>query len=309
MFSEMHAEVGEIRDLGDRVLGLGTLWARGRESGAEVSSTDRLADRGAGREPAPRLGVRKPRGGTRGGRSRALGVAPAPPPRRPNHAPEVGRMLTLDHASEAPSLRPSWAASTAPSRRTLQEPSESSAVRSTTVEGATDQLPAVDRQVGAGQDLRIDVLEAARRRLAAAVGAGLEDRATGAGERAVDQAEPEPLGVIAAGEPVAALGIVDHQGHGAGEQRPERVARARPQRGQQLAHGQRREEHHRRGLALVAALQRVDPLDRGRARTGRSPARRACPPGRPRRPRRRRSARAPRGHGQPRRRRSRRRCH
>ena len=38
MFSEMRAEVREIRDLGDRVLGLGTLRARGRESGAEVSS-------------------------------------------------------------------------------------------------------------------------------------------------------------------------------------------------------------------------------------------------------------------------------
>ena len=38
MFSEMRAEVREVRDLGDRVLGLGTIRARGRESGAEVSS-------------------------------------------------------------------------------------------------------------------------------------------------------------------------------------------------------------------------------------------------------------------------------
>jgi ketosteroid isomerase-like protein len=38
MFSEMRADVGEIRDLGNRVLGLGTIRARGRESGAEVSS-------------------------------------------------------------------------------------------------------------------------------------------------------------------------------------------------------------------------------------------------------------------------------
>jgi uncharacterized protein len=38
MFSEMRAEVRDIRDLGDRVLGLGTLRGRGRESGAEVSS-------------------------------------------------------------------------------------------------------------------------------------------------------------------------------------------------------------------------------------------------------------------------------
>jgi ketosteroid isomerase-like protein len=38
MFSETHAEVSEIRDLGDRVLGLGTIRARGKESGAGVSS-------------------------------------------------------------------------------------------------------------------------------------------------------------------------------------------------------------------------------------------------------------------------------
>ena len=38
MFIEMRAEVTEVRDLGDRVLGLGTIQARGRESGAEVSS-------------------------------------------------------------------------------------------------------------------------------------------------------------------------------------------------------------------------------------------------------------------------------
>ncbi|OLE35794.1 MAG: hypothetical protein AUG48_09670 [Actinobacteria bacterium 13_1_20CM_3_68_9] len=38
MFTQMRADVREVRDLGDRVLGLGTIQARGRESGAEVSS-------------------------------------------------------------------------------------------------------------------------------------------------------------------------------------------------------------------------------------------------------------------------------
>ena len=50
--------------------------------------------------------------------------------------------------------------------------------------------------------------------LAAAVGAGLEERRIGrppAG--AVDQAHPEPLGVLAAGERVAALGVGDDQRH------------------------------------------------------------------------------------------------
>jgi ketosteroid isomerase-like protein len=38
MFSEVHAEVTEIRDLGDRVVGLGEIRARGRESGVEVAT-------------------------------------------------------------------------------------------------------------------------------------------------------------------------------------------------------------------------------------------------------------------------------
>src|SRR5574338_923481 len=45
------------------------------------------------------------------------------------------------------------------------------------------QLATVDREVGAGEDVGIEVGEARGSRLAAAVGAGLEDRAGGAGER------------------------------------------------------------------------------------------------------------------------------
>jgi hypothetical protein len=36
MFSEIHAEASEVRDLGDRLVVLGTIKVRGRESGAEV---------------------------------------------------------------------------------------------------------------------------------------------------------------------------------------------------------------------------------------------------------------------------------
>ncbi len=37
-FSEFHLEISEIRDLGERVVALGQLRARGKESGAEVES-------------------------------------------------------------------------------------------------------------------------------------------------------------------------------------------------------------------------------------------------------------------------------
>jgi ketosteroid isomerase-like protein len=37
-FSEYRVEYPEIRDLGDRILALGRLWARGRESGAETET-------------------------------------------------------------------------------------------------------------------------------------------------------------------------------------------------------------------------------------------------------------------------------
>jgi ketosteroid isomerase-like protein len=38
MFSEIHAEASEVRDLGDRLVAFGTIKVRGRESGAEISS-------------------------------------------------------------------------------------------------------------------------------------------------------------------------------------------------------------------------------------------------------------------------------
>jgi hypothetical protein len=38
MFAEIHVELGEIREVGDRLLVLGQMTATGRGSGAEVSS-------------------------------------------------------------------------------------------------------------------------------------------------------------------------------------------------------------------------------------------------------------------------------
>ena len=38
VFSETHFEVSEIRDLGDQALAIGTMRARGAESGAEIAS-------------------------------------------------------------------------------------------------------------------------------------------------------------------------------------------------------------------------------------------------------------------------------
>jgi ketosteroid isomerase-like protein len=37
-FVEFQAELSEIRDLGERVLGIGRLWGRGRESGVETET-------------------------------------------------------------------------------------------------------------------------------------------------------------------------------------------------------------------------------------------------------------------------------
>ena len=88
------------------------------------------------------------------------------------------------------------------------------------------------------------------------------------GERAVDQPDAQSLEVLAAGERVEAGGVGDHQRHRARQRRRDRLAGARPHGRDQLAHRQRREEHHRRGLAVVAALDRVDPLDRGRRSDG-----------------------------------------
>ena len=93
--------------------------------------------------------------------------------------------------------------------------------------GQAGQRAAVDREVGAGDDRLRHVLEARRRRLAAEVGRGLEHRAHGARQRAVDQADAEARRVLAAGERVAVLGVGDDQGHRARQQGADRVAGAR----------------------------------------------------------------------------------
>ncbi len=128
---------------------------------------------------------------------------------------------------------------------------------------AAGQRAAVDRQVRGLDDARIEGGELRRRRLARAVRARLEEDDTRPGERAADQAHPEPLGILAAGERVAALRVGDHEGHRAGQERPGNGARPLAHHPDQLAHDQRREVHDRRRLAVVAPLDLVDPGDRG----------------------------------------------
>ena len=71
MFAEMHAELGEVREVGDRCWC--SAWSpdgpRQRRRGEQLG---RLADGAAGREASPRLGLHEPRGGRarRRGRSR-----------------------------------------------------------------------------------------------------------------------------------------------------------------------------------------------------------------------------------------------
>ena len=152
----------------------------------------------------------------------------------------------------------------APSRRIVQLPSSSIAATSTTVEGrpvssppsiarsapATIESGTSSKRAGAGSPLT--------------VGRGLEDRAHRPGERAVEQADAEPLAVLAAGERVAVVRVGDHQRDRPRQQGADRGGGARAEAGDQLPHRQRREVHDRRGLAVVAALEPVDALDRPR---------------------------------------------
>ena len=181
----------------------------------------------------------------------------------------------------------------APSRRIRQLPSSSIAAMSTTVEGRPGSSPPSIARSAPSTDRLRHVLEASRRRLAAEVGRGLEDRAHRPRQRAADQADAEPLGVLAAGERVAPLGVGDDQRHRPRQQGADRRFRPRPQPRDQLADRQRREVHDRRGLAVVAALEPVDLRDRRRRRADRRRARRGRRRGRRRRRRRRCSVRAP----------------
>ena len=175
-----------------------------------------------------------------------------------------------------------------PSRR----PS-SIAAMSTTVEGRpVSSPPSIARSTRRGSSAGRRA-KSRRSRLAAEVGRGLEDRAHGAGQRAVDQADAEPLDVLAAGQRVAVAGVGDDQRHRARQQGADRGGGARAEPGDQLPHRQRREVHDRRGLAVVAALEPVDPRDRRRRRADRRRARRGRRRGRRRRRRRRCSAPAP----------------
>ena len=133
------------------------------------------------------------------------------------------RQIEAIRAARSPTESP-------PSRRICHSPPSSISVMSTTVEGRPVSCAPVDRQVDGVDDRRRgDLVEDRGRRLAAEVRRGLEDRAHRARERAADQPHAEPLGVLAAGERVAALGVGDDQGHRPGQQRPGRLGGARPE--------------------------------------------------------------------------------
>ena len=115
-------------------------------------------------------------------------------------------------------------------------------VMSTTVEGSPLSSPPSIARSTRFEDLGRDVRESGRRRLAAEVGRGLEERAHGAGQRAGDQADAEALGVLAAGERVAVLGVGDDQGHRAREQGADRaraVRGPRPATSSRIASGEK----------------------------------------------------------------------
>ena len=159
--------------------------------------------------------------------------------------------------------RDSSPSESAPARRIDQRPVASRAVRSTTVDGSPRSWPPSMARSTPALMAGVDVGEPTRRGPATEIGARLEDRAPGAGEWALDQAQPEPIGILAAGERVAVFGVVHHQGHRARKQGADRLPGSRPEGREQLAHRERREEHHRRRLAVLAPLEGVDAIDGG----------------------------------------------
>ena len=129
--------------------------------------------------------------------------------------------------------------------------------------GLAAELAAVDREVGAGEDLRVDLLEAGRGRGAAAVRRGLEDGDPGARERARRSAARRAARGRRgwrAGSGAPGLAITSVTGPG------RRIPAASPVRGPMPPSSsridERREVHDRRRLAVVAPLELVDPLDR-----------------------------------------------
>ena len=196
-------------------------------------------------------------------RGRTTGSRPAATrsrSRRP--AAELPAPVRHRASIEARAAVEAWRA-IAPSRRTIGSPPRSMPVRSTTVEGS----PAGSPPSTPGRRAATTHGSSSSKRVAAGSPDGWRWSAGPAQpprERPADQPQPEPLGVLAAGERVAAPRVRDDQRHRARQQRRDRLAGARSERRDQLAHRQRGEVHDRRRLAVVAALDRVDPLDRRR---------------------------------------------
>ena len=172
-------------------------------------------------EQRGRLGGRAERraGSSVAGPTRATRRPSARRRRRPASRPAIGRSRRSTSVGRQAPLPQDLA-----SRRRRRSP-----LRRRRSRARRSARPPSMARSAARENRLVDLVEAARapaRRLRLAL--GLEDRGHRPGERALDQPNAEPLGVLAAGERVAALGVGDHQGHRAREQR------ARPRRGSAL---------------------------------------------------------------------------
>ena len=232
-----------------------------RSRGSSARDRDRAAGgRGLGahgREGAPARGLHDARAGDGSGR-------------------ESGRGQTRPVAA----ARRARASERAPSRRTPTRAPVSIAVRSTTVDGTpVSSPPSIARstprairgsrsskRLGAGSPLRLALVW----KIAHA----------SAGERALDQPQPERARVLAAGERVAVLGVGDDQRHRARQQRRRRAsgcAGRAPTRSSRIASGEKNMTAE--GLPSSRPLMRVDALDRRRVAAGRRRGRRGRRPG------------------------------
>ena len=169
--------------------------------------------RHAGRPAEPALRVQRAQQPLAPDRPPALPRAPSTAEARRGRRPTIasarsGRRSTCRPRAGPPSCRP-----------------PRSRVMSTTVEGRPVSSPPSIARSTASTIASPGRRRSRGRRLAGEVGRGLEERAHRARKRAADQAHAELLGVLPAGERVAALGVGDDQGHRAGQQRADRLAR------------------------------------------------------------------------------------
>ena len=199
------------------------------------------------RAGARRFSARSQRGRIR---SRCTGprVATAPAAPWPREAP---RSVVHSQREVAPPRRRDRALARHPRR----PPSRSQSVDHR--RRCSGQLASVDHQVGRRGNLR-SISLGPRRRLAGAVGARLERTtpAPASGPRIKRTPSRSRSSRQASGYRCSGLARTSVTGPGSSARR---LAGPLPHRADELAHQQRREVHDRRGLAVVAALDLVDP--------------------------------------------------